>query len=119
MSPRKTPNGHYQQLFHCEETDHPTDFCAVSAPKKPTISIDAIAIALMATKMDGTKRGKHPAHHHRHQHIEQLATAFAKPTQRKRTLVAKQFRAYTATTEAISTYRHIMSRKPTIIALTR
>lgn len=26
--------------------------------------------------------------------------------------------AYTATTEAISTYRHIMSRKPTIIALT-
>ena len=52
MSPRKTPNGHHQQLFHCEETDHPTDFCAVSAPKKPTISIDAIAIALMATKMD-------------------------------------------------------------------
>ena len=95
MSPRKTPNGHYQQLFHCEETDHPTDFCAVSAPKKPTISIDAIAIALMATKMDvvpseasiqPTTIGINT--------LSSLATAFAKPTQRKRTLVANSSGAY-------------------------
>ena len=53
-----------------------------------------------------TKRGEHPTHHHRHQHIEQLGHSVREADAAEADFVSNSSGAYTATKEAISTHAH-------------